>query len=197
MASKKRLPSAYQEVEYIESTGTQYIKTNYIPQKFDSIKCLFSMSEFYTSKSTHWTLFSAGTDTHQLIVLLAKDDVDGAYYKYFARGDAPRFNFYPNINIKYEINIDSNGIISCNNYTAQSRYQGAVDTPLYLMERANKSSPFKGKIYNFIISNNEINVLHLIPCYRKSDGEIGMYDTVAKTFLTNQGTGTFLKGADV
>lgn len=36
-----------------------------------------------------------------------------------------------------------------------------------------------------------------VPCYRKSDGEIGMYDTVSKTFYTNAGTGTFLKGADV
>lgn len=42
------------------------------------------------------------------------------------------------------------------------------------------------------------NLLHnFIPCYRKSDGEIGMYDTVSKTFYTNAGTGTFLKGEDV
>ena len=36
-----------------------------------------------------------------------------------------------------------------------------------------------------------------IPCYRKSDGEIGMYDFVSNRFFTNAGSGTFEKGNDV
>lgn len=36
-----------------------------------------------------------------------------------------------------------------------------------------------------------------IPCYRKSDNVIGMYDLVYKEFYTNQGTGVFTKGNDV
>ena len=197
-SKKKRLPSAYQEVEYIECTGAQYIKTNYIPQEFDSIKCIFSMSEFYQSNSINWTLFSAGIGTYQLIVLLTKNTwVDGAYYKYFASGDASKFTFRPNIDTKYEMDINSNGMISCNGHTVRSNYQNAVNTPLYLMMRANNTSPFKGKIYNFSIINHGISMINLVPCYRKSDGEIGMYDTVSKTFFTNAGTGTFLKGADV
>lgn len=38
---------------------------------------------------------------------------------------------------------------------------------------------------------------NLIPCYRKADGEIGMYDTIRKRFFTNAGTTAFGKGADV
>lgn len=201
MASKKkesRLPSAYQEVGYIESTGTQYIKTNYIPQNLDSIKCLFSMSEFYLSTSTNWTLFSAGTGTYQLILLLTNNGrFNGAYYKYFTSGAASQFDFRPEIDTKYEIDINSNGIISCNGCTARSNYQNAVNTPLYLMMRANNTSPFKGKFYNFSIINNGINMIDLVPCYRKSDEEIGMYDLVSQNFFTNAGTGVFSKGNDV
>lgn len=40
-------------------------------------------------------------------------------------------------------------------------------------------------------------ICDLVPCYRKSDNVIGMYDIVRKTFLTNVGTGSFTKGADV
>lgn len=40
-------------------------------------------------------------------------------------------------------------------------------------------------------------VRDMIPCYRKSDGEIGMYDLVSKIFFTNAGSGAFTKGADV
>ena len=35
------------------------------------------------------------------------------------------------------------------------------------------------------------------PCYRKSDGEIGLYEMFTGEFLTNQGDGTFTKGNDV
>jgi hypothetical protein len=35
------------------------------------------------------------------------------------------------------------------------------------------------------------------PCYRKSDGEIGLYEMFTGEFLTNQGGGTFTKGNDV
>ena len=36
-----------------------------------------------------------------------------------------------------------------------------------------------------------------VPCYRKSDSVIGLYDLVSKTFYTNQGSGTFTKGGDI
>ena len=40
-------------------------------------------------------------------------------------------------------------------------------------------------------------VRNLIPCYRKSDNEIGFYDTINGVFYANQGTGTPIAGSDV
>ena len=54
------------------------------------------------------------------------------------------------------------------------------------------------KIYYFKIYDNNNNLIcDLVPCYRKSDGVIGMYDLVSDVFRTNLGTGTFTKGPDV
>ena len=53
------------------------------------------------------------------------------------------------------------------------------------------------KLYTLNISANGNHIIDLVPCYRKSDDEIGMYDLVRKQFYTNAGTETFLKGADV
>ena len=53
------------------------------------------------------------------------------------------------------------------------------------------------RVYNLCVKNNDTLLGNFIPCYRKSDNEIGMFDTVSQTFYTNQGTGTFLKGDDV
>jgi hypothetical protein len=52
----------------------------------------------------------------------------------------------------------------------------------------------KYKIYSCKLYKSNQMVRNFIPCYRKADNEIGMYDLVNKVFYTNQGTGTFLKG---
>ena len=81
--NNSRLPNGYQEIEYLESTVTQFINTNYSPQIADEIiirnvKCI--------GRSNFQSIFSAGTGTYQLILLVYSS---GAYYKYFATGNAP------------------------------------------------------------------------------------------------------------
>ena len=44
--------------------------------------------------------------------------------------------------------------------------------------------------------NGEV-IQHLVPCYRKTDNAIGMYDVVNDEFHANEGTGEFLKGQNV
>ena len=55
----------------------------------------------------------------------------------------------------------------------------------------------EARIFNLQFYDSDILKIDLIPCYRKSDGEIGMYDLVNSVFYTNDGTGTFLKGNNV
>ena len=52
-------------------------------------------------------------------------------------------------------------------------------------------------IYSWKFYQDDILIRDFIPCYRKSDNVIGMYDTVNGIFYTNKGTGTFLKGNDI
>lgn len=51
--------------------------------------------------------------------------------------------------------------------------------------------------YNARISQGREIIREYIPCYRKSDGEIGLYEKFTGEFLTNKGSGTFTVGADV
>ena len=50
------------------------------------------------------------------------------------------------------------------------------------------------KLYSYKIYKNNELILDLVPCYRNSDNEIGIYDLVNNNFLTNQGAGTFTYG---
>lgn len=55
----------------------------------------------------------------------------------------------------------------------------------------------KQKVAYFKILDGTTAVREFIPCYRKADGVIGMWDRVTKAFFVNGGTGTFVKGSDV
>lgn len=52
-------------------------------------------------------------------------------------------------------------------------------------------------LYSARCSRGHEIVREYIPCYRKTDGVIGLYERYTGAFLTNAGTGTFTKGADV
>ena len=53
------------------------------------------------------------------------------------------------------------------------------------------------RIYYFKIYENGVLVRNYVPCYRISDGVIGLYETVTGTFVTNAGEGTFTKGGNI
>lgn len=54
------------------------------------------------------------------------------------------------------------------------------------------------KLYGIKIYNaSSMLIGNFIPCYRKSDNVIGMYDLVGNKFYTNQGSGAFTKGANI
>lgn len=54
-----------------------------------------------------------------------------------------------------------------------------------------------GRIYYLKIYDNNILIRNFVPCYRKSDGVIGLYDKVNNKFYRNKGTGTFTKGNNI
>lgn len=72
---------------------------------------------------------------------------------------------------------------------------GGVTSNLKLFYGYNQNINGKLSYYKHVKLNGE--VYEFIPCYRKSDGEIGLYDIKNHVFYTNDGTGSFLKGKDV
>lgn len=52
------------------------------------------------------------------------------------------------------------------------------------------------KLYSFMLYDGGFLARDLIPCYRKSDAVIGVYDKISKTFYTST-HGIFTKGQDI
>ena len=82
------------------------------------------------------------------------------------------------------------------------RYSGSRDPDIANSNFCLFSSPAKSygsvaRIYSCKIYQNNFVIRDLVPCKRKSDNELGMYDRVSHRFFTNSGTGTFTAGNPV
>ena len=190
-----RLPSEYKEVEYIESTGTQYIDTGV--QAYQNTAVEFKIASMSQQVTTWPVLFGAQV----------YDDGRnrfGISYKFIARTGSSSFG--PS-SITYDephvgrLELDKYTLDGVT-YTATSAW---VDPgiSIYLFSINDAKKPGRtdcaavARFYYFKIYQGTKLVRDLIPCYRKSDNVAGMYDTVNKVFYTNNGTGTFIVGNNV
>jgi len=180
--SSNALPSAYQKVEYIESTGTQYIDTQVFPNHGHTYGALI---DFQATLAQHENcVFGVYTGSNTQLRWRA------GYYSGGYSGIGFTFSeLYPNRTTA----TSSNQSFSIQNNVTMSVFLFAQNENGQITH-INTS---KDKLYSCQISQDDVLVRNFIPCYRKSDNVIGLYDLVTKTFFTNQGTGTFLKGPDV
>lgn len=198
-----RLPVEYQEVEYLESTGTQYIKTNYTPTATEDMK--IEMDYMFTkTQSGDSFLFGAKASGTSPITFQCECFANerwycgsGLYQFRNVLGDVGA-----SLNKRYSFIIDGNVLkIDDNSASSTGTQSNLYSVPLYVFagnwDEATKFINKGARIYNLSFTANGVKEADFIPCYRKSDSEPGMYDTVTKQFFTNQGTGTFIVGNDV
>ncbi len=199
-ALEQRLPREYQEVEYIESTGTQYINTGYV---FTSENIKIDFGCYFPYSTTNMSLFGSNSPSYNLVP-----------YSYGNRefthwvGSSSNILFVQyevgNNDVSYELNKSASTLkCTLNGNTTSATYSGTAISsfPIYIFgKNGGGSSQERGNGYRlnyFKMYDNNLLVRNFIPCYRKSDNVIGLYDLVGKQFYTNAGTGTFVKGSDV
>lgn len=182
------LPTEYQRVEYIESTGTQWINTGYYastkktsahigvtPKSKASIQGICgARNNNLAADATSCNVFYMTNNTFRLDWALGSTSASVA----------TALNIYSEIQcarLVSDTDVDMDGPFLVGNFS-----NGSVPF----------STGFVGRIHFAKLYDNGKPVRYLIPCYRKLDGIIGMYDTVNDVFYTNAGTGTFGKGPD-
>lgn len=201
MRTVNRLPVEYQEVEYLESTGTQWIKTD--------IEGRFSVS------LESEVIFTDNQDSYSVGFLDGFFRIGGiGYYGLKTQiGYGSTYSLGPSHSLSLSKRYKYKTILEPGNQevylddvlVSTSAFAKNVDTltgvHFGIFARLNNDSSAslfsKVKMYYLKISDGGELLGHFIPCYRKSDSKPGMYDTVTKTFYTNSGTSEFLVGADV
>jgi len=183
------IATGYTRVEYLESTGTQYICTGIPIKKTDTAK--MEMNALVSGSG--WM----GADGFLQMAL------NQGYYRARTSGTPLQYvsiGNRDNIILDYD---DSNTLtLYVNGEKIESINWASSQTPQttfsFFALTHTGCNPIggyvKAKIYSLRLFKNNSIVGNFIPARRNSDGVLGMYDTVSNTFFTNAGTGEFIAG---
>ena len=192
-----RLPNGYTEVEYLESTGTQYIDTGYKPYKTRT------ELKFAYNNTTNPQLIG-GVYDYSRDVFYYLPDMNFKLSGKIAIRDTGRTTLYSenaNTNI-HVVRYNENGKVYYDNiYVGNvNNLSGTTPQNLYLFaNRGSSGADIKAyaKIYYCKIWDNGTLIRNYVPCIRISDNVVGMYDLINDVFYTNVGSGTFIAGETV
>ena len=192
------LPKEYRRVQYIKSTGVEYIDTDLsAPEGFEvEIKInidkvtgswapILGAHEPSTPYKRNFIAYGsnkkmemdAGDKITQTSVTLAGDDV--------IKASNVKNNFYLNVNgTTYNPTITTN--------SSNIAYSGRT---LHLLHNNGYDLGYTtGKVYYCKITVGGALVRNFVPVARLTDNKIGLYDTINGVFYTNQGLGEFNAG---
>lgn len=171
--------SDYNVVEYIESTGTQYIDTGLTMEKTDTTR--FEIYAHLVNNNS-W----GGVNAYMQYQANLGGGQKGLYEVLYDGGTHKETVLFNGVN-KY--NKDWSGYAGDNNKVVIIG-MGNKDNALWT-----GGKPQSGKWYYVKFYKNGNLLRDYVPCVRNSDGVAGLYDKVENKFYTNSGTGSFGSGA--
>ncbi len=206
-----RVPPGYQEVEYIDCTGAQFIKVPELPTaNSELIWEVYYDPAAYATGSKYCRIGVWGGPTTFGIqmekdVALKLSTFIGDTWAGKIALNAPMSaagwhtvtnsfleRFVAVDDLRQEVTFGALKFASA----AVTMGLGVIGVNYTSWNGANQKSSFM-RCREFIWKESGAEHMHLIPCYRISDKVAGMYDLVNDVFYTNNGTGTFVVGGDV
>lgn len=196
---EKKSKTEYTELEYIESTGTQYIDTLYVPNDNTNIYLdymslaldlgfeLSGRKSRITNEFTYWGSFSEGV------------------WCSYGNNNATTFTGYKlRTNTRYQVKMGRYiGLrYSTNNFASQNTLRSSFSNPLTgvvslgifaghdLSEPTGWGGKTKTRLYRLTISEGNNTVHDFIPVL-DSNNVPCIYDLITETYFYNQGTGSF------
>ena len=182
----KGLPEGYTLLDYIETTGTQYINTGFIPNQDSRIICEFMVlggSGIYGARTTtaadNFAFRTANTEWQTCYgAKLYGLDIDFDTVNWHI-AEQNRNKFY----------LDGVLRKTC----TYAEFTAPTSIILGGINASNAVYYGKGRYRACQIYDNGVLVRDLIPC-KDAAGNVGMYDTVNAVFYGNAGTGAFEYG---
>ena len=194
------LPSNYQRVEYLESTGKQYIDTGLKLNKNSGYYIDFVPEENITSTKApnYINAGGAGGDINTRVgisVYPTKTNGELQFFNYKIDPKISKNNRAKMSIINKTVTYNDGSTVLLNNVNVEETSNSLIIFAAHTepIERFSNMKLYNLKIYNL----NEV-IRNYIPCYRKSDNVKGLYDLIEGGFYKNLGNGDdFIAGEDI
>ena len=191
------LPSGYTQLEYIQSSGTQYINTGFVPSP-DTRAVIDAQITAQTAASAAYLgerSGSGGTDktAYELWSMSTGANVSSDFFGNRVSKTMSTIGTRVLID-KNKASVTINGSTVTNSAAA-----GTATLPIFLLASNDKGTAAYGiaaKLYACQLYDNGALVRDFVPC-KNASGAVGLYDTVGAQFYANAGTGTFTAGPEI
>lgn len=190
-----RLPIGYTEVEYIESTGGQYIATGVMPDQDTRVVMDVAPNEEQTAEGHFFSV----RHNNVFFVMYFQPNLSSWYNTRFGTqavvGMPTSLNNYSRVVIDKNQNVTTvaGQSVSANIENFNIPYQ----IPLFGRNTSGTFDTFiSAKLYSCKIYKGGVLLRNFIPCQNQTK-EVGLYDTVSAQFYGNKGTGKFSSGPSV
>lgn len=187
------LPSGYTKLEYIESTGTQYIDTGVVP----TISTRFEV-DFRPTKQGQDDGVIGVVDPNACIVYTAS-----TVYGSFKQGTGASATVNATVTDRHKASIANGAFVldgTTHSFSTISSFSTAQKVLMFALAYTGVSGGVYGKsscrMYAAKIYSGSALVRDYIPC-KNTSGVVGMWDDVNSQFYTNAGTGAFTAGSEI
>lgn len=200
-SNTKPLPSGYKRVEYIQTNGSQYINTGYIPNSNTKIEMSFYNLATYSDMSdpanpTLYTTALLGARTSQSAKSFSLYASVNKLTDFIFIISNSRVNIEQSPLREQKISAEIDKITINDKTTLTGATAFECEYPLYLFS-VNTAGSFDercalGKLYSFKIYENNVLQKDMIPCVRTNDNKAGLYDLISGVFYVDENGGNFI-----
>ena len=194
------LPDGYTRLQYIQSTGTQYIDTGLKANLNTKVSLIFKWTEYDSSNKFGYLFGGRDGQSSNAFIVGSSNGFVTTGANFFAQFDSvsPTTVVTRSLDLnKHILLLSSSGFyiddVLLRTFSGPGTFTTTKTVPLFAYWSGSSLNKGKAAIYSFKMWNGDTLVRDFIPA-KNSSNVIGMYDTVSKTFFTNAGSGTFTAG---
>ena len=197
LKGSSRVPAGYTEVEWIQSSGTQYIDTGIVPDGETSVTVSFLVTDLPSDYNRIRPVYGAAANYNSNAFEFWA--LDGGFATYGTQ--EYKSNLGAVANVTQTISQDKN-ILTVNGtesvFTKQT-FTAPYTMLLFATHRNGGINICEAaanlRIYSFAIKSGAVHK-NFVPC-KNPDGVVGLYDLIGGEFYGNSGTGAFTAGAEI
>ena len=189
------LPNGYTELEYIQSSGTQYIDTGFCPKADTRVVA----DVYILNKSANARIYGSTGNNCNFGIAVESSNYTYVYYgNTYKRQSAGLDNGRNSIDQNGTTATIVRGSITKTVTITNATFNGVSPYPLYICA-CNYEGTVSGltpiRVYSCQIYDGETLVRDYVPVLGDG-GKVGLYDLVNNVFYANRGTGVFMSNLE-